>query len=99
MYARHWHRAPAICDRCQFQVRQGDLRPQMVEGRITSLMVCAQCEDVDNPQWRAGRRPVVDPQRLPFPRKETVVPVPAQGILWGGEPIEWGAFNNIYWGS
>jgi hypothetical protein len=63
---------PGICKRCGFRVRLSELRRQVVAGRVTSLRLCCECFDDDNPQLRLGWIRASDPQtvRKPSPPSE-----------------------------
>lgn len=96
-FARH-SRALGVCDRCSTVVRLQDLTYQYVEGRRTSLRVCHQCLDEDNPQWRVRELRVNDPLTLPDPRPDQPEPFVPLSLRWGDLRLEWGGFNPLGWG-
>ena len=64
-------KAIAICDRCGFQYKLNQLRPQFTDLRNTGLLVCPSCLDEENPQLQLGRWPINDPEALRDPRPDT----------------------------
>ena len=65
--------AVGICDRCGFEYKLHDLKPEVVDLHVTGLLVCPECWDPDQPQLQLGRWPVSDPQAIRNPR-------PPQGL-------------------
>lgn len=63
MYARGIN-SFAMCPICGRRCDYLELKREIAQGRPTGRWVCPDCWDDDNPQWRAGRFPVVDPQTL-----------------------------------
>jgi hypothetical protein len=68
--------APGQCPRCGFRYLLSELQPEVVAGKVTSLRVCPDCLDEDNPQLLLGRLRVSDPQTLrnPSPPLEQDLP-------------------------
>jgi hypothetical protein len=63
--------AIAICDRCGFRYRLGELRPLVIKTKITNVLVCPECWEDDHPQLLLGTFPVDDPQALQNPRPDS----------------------------
>lgn len=64
-------KAIAVCDRCGFQYKLHQLKPQYTDLKDTGLLVCLSCMDEENPQLQLGRWPVDDPQAVKDPRPDT----------------------------
>ena len=64
-------KAIAVCDRCGFQYKLHQLKPQFTDLKNTGLLVCPTCLDEENPQLQLGRWPVDDPQAVRNPRPDT----------------------------
>ena len=64
-------KAIGICDRCGFEYKLHQLKPQYTDLKDTGLLVCPSCMDEENPQLQLGRWPVNDPQALKDPRPDT----------------------------
>lgn len=65
--------ARAICDRCGLRYWRSELTNQVVNQKLTGLLVCPDCNDVDHPQLQVGKR--MPPTRIEIkdPRPETMV--------------------------
>ncbi len=61
-------KARGFCDRCGFNYRLHTLKSEVIDTRVTGLLVCEECWDPDQPQLQLGRFPVSDPQALRNPR-------------------------------
>ncbi len=70
MFALGKH-ALGICDRCGWEYPLNELTDQVNAGAETGLMVCPECDDVDNPQLLLGRVRFDDPEALRNPRPDT----------------------------
>lgn len=64
-------RAFGFCDRCGQRAKLKDMKFQVVKQKITALLVCKSCNDVDHPQLMLGSTPIYDPQALRNARPET----------------------------
>lgn len=62
--------AKGICDICGFEFKLKELKPLVVKGRNTNLLVCPDDWNEDHPQNRLGERRIEDPQALRNPRPE-----------------------------
>lgn len=82
-------KAIAVCDRCGFQFRLNTLRKETVKGKTQPLLVCNSCWSPDHPQLMLGMYPVVDPQALRNPRRDTSYAVSGSSGE-GSRVIEWG---------
>lgn len=78
-------RAFAFCDNCNFRYDLADLKPQIIKGNPTNLMVCDECNDEDHPQYFIGMVPINDPQALRNPRPDTALD--ESRVLWGWNPV------------
>lgn len=75
--------APAQCPRCGFRCLLSELHPEVVAGKLTSLRVCPDCFDQDQPQLLLGRLRVSDPQTLRNPSPPNEVELPYLGNRLG----------------
>jgi len=86
--------AIAICDRCGFRYRLGQLRPLVIKTKITNVLVCPECWEQDHPQLQLGMFPVDDPQALQNPRPDNSYRqsgLTATGSIGeGSRVIQWG---------
>ena len=83
-YARG-RKALGICDNCGEQWKRHQLRNQVIAGRVTNLLHCPDCLDVDNPQLLLGKIKVFDPWAIHQPRPD---PALAQlRSLYGWNPV------------
>lgn len=86
--------AIAICDRCGFRFRLGELKTEIIKTKKYNLLVCGPCWDPDQPQLQLGMYPVDDPQALRNPRPDStyvVAGTATDGYLTGGSRvIQWG---------
>tara|TARA_B100000586_G_scaffold270186_1_gene252473 strand:+ start:11504 stop:12244 length:741 start_codon:yes stop_codon:yes gene_type:complete len=64
-------KAFGFCDRCGFRYLLVDLRVEVVDLQDTSIKVCSECFDPDQPQLQLGRYEFNDPQALRNPRPDT----------------------------
>jgi len=64
-------KAFGFCDRCGFRYLLVDLRVEVVDLQDTSIKVCPECFDPDQPQLQLGRFEFNDPQALRNPRPDT----------------------------
>ena len=64
-------KAFGFCDRCGFRYLLVDLRVEVVALQDTSIKVCPECFDPDQPQLQLGRYEFNDPQALRNPRPDT----------------------------
>ena len=87
-------RAIAICDRCGQQYRLRDLRTLTIKLQKVDLLVCPDCWEPDQPQLQVGMYPVVDPQALRNPRRDTTYVQAGQNVdgfpTGGSRDIQWG---------
>ena len=63
-------KAFGFCDRCGFRYLLVDLRVEVVDLQNTSIRVCPECFDPDQPQLQLGRYVFNDPQALRNPRPD-----------------------------
>lgn len=63
--------ALGVCDICGLEFKLKELKPLIVKGRNTNLLVCPDDWNEDHPQNRLGEVRVEDPQALRNPRPET----------------------------
>ena len=86
--------AIAVCDRCGFSFRLGELKTEIIKTKKYNLLVCGPCWDPDQPQLQLGMYPVDDPQALRNPRPDStyvVAGTATDGYLTGGSRvIQWG---------
>jgi len=61
-------RAVGYCDRCGFEYRLNDLKPEVTNYRETGLRVCESCWDPDHPQLHVNELEVEENQALKDPR-------------------------------
>lgn len=78
-------RAFGFCDQCGFRYDLAELKPQVIKGLPTNLLVCEECNDQDHPQYFLGMVPINDPQALRNPRPDTSED--EANILWGWDPV------------
>lgn len=60
----------AECDRCGFRYKRKTLKELVINEAPTNLQVCTQCWEEDQPQYKVGKYPVVDPQAIMNPRPD-----------------------------
>lgn len=63
-------RAIAECDRCGQRYMLKELRKLVIKTKLTSIKVCPECWEPDQPQLQLGMYPVYDPQALREPRPD-----------------------------
>lgn len=63
-------RAIAECDRCGQRYMLKQLRKLVIKTKLTSIKVCPECWEPDQPQLQLGMYPVYDPQALREPRPD-----------------------------
>ena len=82
------------CDRCGMEYLLKKLRPLTIKTKITNILVCPSCFEVDQPQLSLGMYPISDPQALRNPRIDTSYEVSGldiNGYGAGGSRIfQWG---------
>lgn len=64
-------KALGLCDRCGQQRLLHELADQIIDQKKSGLLVCNECNDIDQPQLQLGKRPVFDPQALRNPRPDS----------------------------
>lgn len=57
-------KALGVCDRCGFRFLLNDLKFEYKAGRKTSLKVCEDCMDLDNPRDRPEKWQNKGPERI-----------------------------------
>ena len=62
------YKALALCDRCGFQYKLGQLKKLTITGRQTNLKVCPECWEKDHPQYRLGKMRLSEPIAIRDPR-------------------------------
>lgn len=86
--------AIAICDRCGQKFKLKTLKKLIIKTKQTSIKVCKECYEPDQPQLQLGMYPVNDPQALREPRPDTsyqVSGIGPNGFPEGGSRIfQWG---------
>lgn len=60
----------AECDRCGQRYMLKQLRKLTVKTKLTSIKVCPECWEPDQPQLQLGMYPVYDPQAVREPRPD-----------------------------
>ena len=60
----------AECDRCGFRYMLKELKRLTIKTKITSIKVCKNCWEPDQPQLSLGMYPVNDPQAVREPRPD-----------------------------
>lgn len=83
MYAKGTH-SVGICDRCGAKVPYLDLRSEVIDGLRQNNMVCFDCFDIDHPQYRVGKRVIVDRMALYNARPENFQ---ASRSFFGWNPV------------
>ena len=73
-------KAFGFCDRCGFRYLLVDLRIEVVALQDTSMKVCPQCFDPDQPQLQLGRHEFNDPQALRNPRPDIAQAASRYGV-------------------
>jgi hypothetical protein len=97
----------AECDRCGFRYRLKELRRLTIKTKISSIKVCKNCWEPDQPQLSLGMYPVNDPQAVREPRPDVgyyqsgysglqLVITPSQNINSDGTPE--GGSRIFQWG-
>ena len=97
----------AECDRCGFRYMLKELRRLTIKTKITSIKVCKNCWEPDQPQLSLGMYPVNDPQAVREPRPDVsyyqsgysglqLVITPSQNINSDGTPE--GGSRIFQWG-
>lgn len=86
--------AIAECDRCAVRMPYRKLKALTINLTKTSILVCDQCWEPDQPQLLVGRYPVVDPEALKDPRPDNSYF--ASGLNTNNNPSE--GSRVIYWG-
>lgn len=76
-------RTVAICDRCGMEEKYNSLRFQIVARKLTSILVCKDCMDEDQPQWFPARIVSGDPAPVPNARPEQNESLVYSGFGWG----------------
>lgn len=79
-------KAFGYCDRCGQRYKLKDMKFQVVKQKITALLVCKSCLDVDHPQLMLGTFPVYDPQALRNSRPEVNL-IESRDTEWGWNPV------------
>lgn len=62
--------AISTCDRCGQVFLLKKLKKLTIKLKETSIKVCTDCWEEDQPQWQTGMFPVFDPQALRDPRPD-----------------------------
>jgi len=78
--------ANAHCDRCGQRYKYHDLKPLVINKKLTSIRVCPECFETDHPQYKIGDLNVFDAQALRHPRKESGLQ-DSRNIYWGYNPV------------
>lgn len=78
-----FQRTIAICDRCGLEHKYNSLKFQVVARKLTSVLVCDDCLDVDQPQWFPARIVSGDPAPVPNARPEQNEALVYSGFGWG----------------
>lgn len=76
-------RTIAVCDRCGMEYKYNSLKFQVVARKLTTLLVCHDCLDVDQPQWFPARIVSGDPAPVPNARPEQNEDLVYSGFGWG----------------
>tara|TARA_R100001510_G_C7591314_1_gene160911 strand:- start:112 stop:435 length:324 start_codon:yes stop_codon:yes gene_type:complete len=78
--------ANANCDRCGQRYKYNELKPLVINKKVTAIRVCPECFEPDHPQFKIGDLNVFDPQALRDPRREGGLQ-DSRNINWGWNPI------------
>jgi hypothetical protein len=76
--------AIAECDICGFRYKLKQLRALTIKTKVTNILACPECWNVDHPQLQLGMYPVEDPQ--PFVTHVRIVPGITRMNLAAGTP-------------
>lgn len=83
--------AHGFCDRCGQRVdRLNSMRQLVINMLPTSIRVCTECWEPDQPQLQLGRIQVDDPQALRYARPDTTYYAPGNDGANGSRQIQWG---------
>lgn len=78
--------AKGLCDRCGLTFKLNELKPQIVNRKVTGLRVCSACKDIDHEQYRLGEIRVDDPQALENARPDCNLEA-QRSIIFGWNPV------------
>lgn len=78
--------AKGICDRCGLTFKLAELKPQVVNRKVTNLRVCYACKDIDHEQLRVGEIKINDPEALENARPDSNLNV-QRSIIYGWNPV------------
>ena len=62
--------ALGFCDICSFRFPLHELKALVIKHKVTNIMACPVCFDLDHPQLFVGELPVEDPQAVRNPRPD-----------------------------
>lgn len=74
------------CDICGVAYKLHELKRLTINLAKTNLLACPDCWVPDQPQYRVGRKPVIDPQALRDPRPDTGQ-ADSRNFQWGWAPV------------
>lgn len=82
--------AIAECDRCGFRYKLKQLSSLVIKTKTTSILVCPECWEADQPQLSLGLYPVDDPQAIRNPRPDLSYYELGNNGAGGSRVIQWG---------